>query len=158
MMLKGSTPSVIEEVHGVGRRTFLKYALGFSFLATAAGIVIPVVGYIWPPSRSGAAGESRVLVGTTKDLPPGRGKVFPVNDKPVMVVNTSQGVKAFSAICTHLGCICEWDQGRNIILCPCHDGRFNPVTGDVISGPPPRPLSPVAVSVEGENIYVGGGA
>jgi cytochrome b6-f complex iron-sulfur subunit len=79
----------------------------------------------------------------------------PVNDKPVVVVNTEQeGVKAFSAICTHLGCIVEWDEDRQIILCPCHDGRFSPFNGAVISGPPPAPLPELPVSVEGDAIYV----
>jgi len=96
------------------------------------------------------------LVGTLKDIPVGQGKVVPVADKPVIVVNTAQGVKAYSAICTHLGCIVEWDQARKFILCPCHDGRFNAISGAVISGPPPAPLPAVPVLVDGENIYVGG--
>ena len=81
--------------------------------------------------------------------------MVPVNDKPVIVVNTAQGgLKAFSAICTHLGCIVEWDQPRRFILCPCHDGRFNPINGAVISGPPPTPLPELPVSVDGDTVYV----
>jgi len=140
----------------LGRRGFLKWALGFSIVATIAGVLTPVIGYLWPPAEGSAAGTGRVLVGTTRDIPPGQGKVVPVNNKPVIVVSTAQGVKAYSAICTHLGCIVEWDQPRKFILCPCHDGRFNPISGAVISGPPPSPLPPVPVVVEGENIYVGG--
>jgi cytochrome b6-f complex iron-sulfur subunit len=81
--------------------------------------------------------------------------VVPVNDKPVIVVNTEQGgARAFSAICTHLACIVEWDETRQIILCPCHDGRFSPVNGGVISGPPPAPLSELPLTVEGDGLYV----
>ena len=141
----------------LSRRGFIQWALGFSVIATIGGVVVPLIGYLWPPARRAAGGAARVLVGSTKDLPAGQAKVLPVNDKPVIVVNTAQGrVKAFSAICTHLGCVVEWNQSKGYIMCPCHDGRFNPTTGAVISGPPPAPLPAVRVSVESDQIYVGG--
>ncbi len=141
----------------MSRRGFLKWALGFSVVATVAGAIVPVIGYLWPPAQSSAGSSDRVLVGATKDLPVGQAKVLPVNDKPVIVVNTSTGgVKAFSAICTHLGCVVEWNSSKQYISCPCHDGRFNPTTGAVISGPPPAPLPVVRVAVENDQIYVGG--
>ncbi len=141
----------------VNRRGFLQWLLGTAIVATIGGVVVPIVGYLWPPARRAAGGNARVLVGPAKELPVGQAKVLPVNDKPVIVVNTAQGgLKAFSAICTHLGCVVEWNQGKQFITCPCHDGRFNPVTGAVISGPPPAPLPSVRVSVESDQIYVGG--
>lgn len=143
---------------GMSRRRFINYLLGFSVVATLGGVLTPIAGYLWPPSRASAGGSGRVDVGTTTDFPAGQGKVVPVNDKAVIVVNTAQGgIKAFSAICTHLGCIVEWDQNRQFILCPCHDGRFNPVNGAVISGPPPAPLSELALTVEEDTIYVSEG-
>jgi cytochrome b6-f complex iron-sulfur subunit len=149
---QGSTPT-----GEVTRRGFLQWALGFSIIATIGGVLIPIIGYLWPPARQAAGSAGRVLVGAAKDLPVGQAKVLPVNDKPVIVVNTAKGgVKAFSAICTHLGCVVTWDQGKQVILCPCHDGRFNPMTGAVISGPPPAPLPPMRVAVENDQIFVGG--
>jgi cytochrome b6-f complex iron-sulfur subunit len=139
----------------ISRRRLIKYLVGFSVVATAVGVLTPVVGYLWPPSKASAGERGRVEVGKTADFPAGQGKVVPVNDKPVIVVNTAQGgLKAFSAICTHLGCIVEWDQPRKFILCPCHDGRFNPINGAVISGPPPTPLSELPVTVDGDTVYV----
>jgi cytochrome b6-f complex iron-sulfur subunit len=139
----------------VSRRNFLYYLLGFSVVATAVGVLSPVIGYLWPPSNSATAEGGQVDVGKATDFPVGTGEVVPVDDKPVIVVNTTQGgLKAFSAVCTHLGCIVGWDQSRQIILCPCHDGRFNPVNGAVISGPPPAPLPAVPVAVEGDTVYV----
>jgi cytochrome b6-f complex iron-sulfur subunit len=141
----------------MSRRGFLKWALGFSVVATMAGAIVPVIGYLWPPTRRVTSGGGRVLFGSVKDLPVGQAKVLPVNDKPVIVVNSAAGgVKAFSAICTHLGCVVEWNASKQYIVCPCHDGRFNPTTGAVISGPPPAPLPPVRVAVESDQIYVGG--
>lgn len=120
-----------------------------------AGVLTPIIGYLWPPARTATTGRRRVLVGTLQELPPGQAKVLPVGDQPVIVVHPPQGLRAYSAVCTHLGCIVQWDQQRQFIHCPCHDGRFNPVTGAVISGPPPAPLPPARLSQEGENIYVG---
>ena len=74
----------------------------------------------------------------------------------MIVVNTAAGgVKAFSAICTHLGCVVDWNKGKNVIQSPCHDGRFNAVTGAVVSGPPPRALPAYELSVKDGKIYVG---
>jgi cytochrome b6-f complex iron-sulfur subunit len=143
----------------LSRRRFLGYLLGFSVVATAVGVLTPVFGYLWPPSKAAAGESGRVEVGKTVDFPAGQGKVVPVNDKPVIVVNTAQGgLKAFSAICTHLGCIVAWDQPRQFILCPCHDGRFNAINGAVISGPPPAPLPELPVTVEGDTVYVTSGS
>lgn len=142
----------------VSRRRLITSLLGFSVVATLGGVLTPIIGYLWPPERAAGAGGGRVEVGNMVDFPVGQGKVVPVNNKPVIIVNTEQGdLKAFSAICTHLGCIVEWDQTRQFILCPCHDGRFNAVNGAVISGPPPSPLPELAVSVEGDVIYISEG-
>jgi cytochrome b6-f complex iron-sulfur subunit len=147
-----------DQASSVGRRRLITYLLGFSVVATLGGVFTPIIGYLWPPSRTSTGGSGRVQVGTAADFPAGQGKVVPVSDKPVIVVNTAQGgLKAFSAICTHLGCIVEWDQGRQFILCPCHDGRFNPVNGAIISGPQPAPLPELALTVEGDAVYVSEG-
>jgi cytochrome b6-f complex iron-sulfur subunit len=142
----------------LSRRRLITYLLGFSVVATLGGVLTPILGYLWPPKRMSTGGSGRVQIGASPDFPSGQGKVVPVNDKPVIVVNTAQGgLKAFSAICTHLGCIVEWDSKRQVILCPCHDGRFNPFNGTVISGPPPAPLPELALTVEDKAVYVSEG-
>lgn len=156
--MRESEPQGSEERRStVGRRGFVRYLLGFSIVSTIVGVLTPIVGYVWPPSRSAQLGGGRVLVGPLSDIPPGQAEVLPVNEKPVIVVHTQDGqIRAFSAICTHLGCVVEWEEQRQFILCPCHDGRFNALTGAVISGPPPSPLPAVDVVVEGQEIYAGG--
>ena len=139
----------------VSRRSFIQVLVGFSVVATLGGVLTPIIGYLWPPERRSAAKGERVAVSDERDLPVGQGKVVSAGDKPIIIVHTAQGgVKAFSAICTHLGCIVTWQQSRGFIQCPCHDGRVNPVTGAVISGPLPRPLPSVPVTIEGGKIYV----
>jgi cytochrome b6-f complex iron-sulfur subunit len=137
------------------RRTFIQALVSFSVFATLGGVLTPIIAYLWPPAQRTATKGERVAVGDEKDLPVGQGKVVSAGDKPVIVVHTAQGsVKAYSAVCTHLGCIVGWQQSRGFIQCPCHDARFNPVTGAVISGPAPRPLPPVQVSIENGKVYV----
>jgi len=139
----------------IKRRTFIQALVGFSVVATLGGVLTPIIAYLWPPAQRTATKGERVAVGDEKDLPVGQGRIVSAGYKPVIVVHTAQGgVKAYSAVCTHLGCIVTWQQSRGFIQCPCHDGRFNPVTGAVISGPPPRPLPPVQVSIESGKIYV----
>jgi cytochrome b6-f complex iron-sulfur subunit len=142
----------------VSRRGFIKYALlGFSGIATAAGVLTPVIAYLWPPGKgAAAAGGGPVAVAATEDLPPGTGQVYSVNNKPVIVVSTPDGYKALSAVCTHLGCIVFWNEQRQVIACPCHEAYFG-TNGAVISGPPPAPLEVYRVQVEGDQIYVEGG-
>jgi cytochrome b6-f complex iron-sulfur subunit len=149
----GSIPAGPE----VSRRGLLKYVLlGFSALATAAGVLTPIIAYIWPPARAAAEAGGRVVVATTADLPVGQGAVFSVQNKPVIVINTEQGVRALSAVCTHLGCIVFWNPERQVIACPCHEAYFS-INGAVISGPPPAPLEVYRVQVEGDEIVVEGG-
>jgi Rieske Fe-S protein len=139
------------------RRGFLKYALvSFSAAATAAGIAIPVVAYLWPPKQAAGTGAGWVAVANTADLPVGKGAVYSVNNKPVLVVHTQDGYDAVSATCTHLGCIVYWSEDKSVIACPCHAAFFT-TNGDVISGPAPAPLPVYQVKVEGDQIYVEGG-
>jgi cytochrome b6-f complex iron-sulfur subunit len=141
----------------VSRRGVLKYILlGFSAAATAGGILAPIIAYLWPPKQAAAAGGGRVAVASTADLPVGKGEVYSVNNKPVIVIHTADGYHALSAVCTHLGCILFWAEQRAVIACPCHAAFFN-TNGGVISGPAPAPLEVYRVQLEGDQIYVEGG-
>ena len=138
------------------RRSVIRWLLGFSLVSTLGGVQTPVVGYLWPPVRARSSEGGRTLVGAVSDFPIDSGAVVSINDEPVIVVNTEAGgIKAYSAICTHLACIVFWHKARRVIQCPCHDGRFNPLNGTVISGPPPRPLALYEVDIAEDQVYVG---
>jgi len=145
-----------EPVLSLTRRRFVRGLVGFLVVATVGGVLVPIIGFLYPQARRQVNDVGRVLVGTVKDFPLNTGKVVSVADKPVMVVNTpAGGLRVFSAICTHLGCIVFWNQQKQVIQSPCHDGRFNPVTGAVISGPPPRPLPVYEFEIVKDQVYVG---
>jgi len=132
----------------------MRLLLGFSVLSTISMIVTPIVGFLIPKKAAGGAAGGRTLAAKLADLPAGSGKVVAMGSAPVVVVNGDAGIRAFSAVCTHLGCIVEYDSTLGHIICPCHDGHFNPGSGAVISGPPPQPLAAVNAVVEGDSIFL----
>jgi cytochrome b6-f complex iron-sulfur subunit len=151
--LEGTGPEPDGSAHA-GRRRFLKYLGGLAGLSTVAMIITPVVAYLLPGKSSGGGDTGRTDAGKVADLPVGKGKVVAVGSKPAIVINTAGGVKAYSAICTHLGCIVAYDETASQIVCPCHDGRFSPANGAVVSGPPPGPLSTIQTVVEKDEIFL----
>jgi nitrite reductase/ring-hydroxylating ferredoxin subunit len=49
----------------------------------------------------------------------------------------SAGVAAWTSLRPmHLGCVVYWSPEREQMLCPCHEGVFDPRTGGVVAGPP----------------------
>lgn len=58
-----------------------------------------------------------------------------------------ENVHALSATCTHLGCQVRWDAAATRFRCPCHGGVFD-AQGQVIEGPPPRPLDRIEARVD----------
>jgi len=141
-----------------GRRRFLRFLMSFSVVSSISIIAAPIVGFLIPPKTPTSGGGSRVLAAKLSELPAGTGKIVAMGSKPVIVTSTEAGINAFSAVCTHLGCIVEFDATTRQIMCPCHDGHFNPASGVVVSGPPPRPLPPIATAIEGDDVYLVPGA
>lgn len=136
------------------RRRLLRFLAGLAGVSTVGIVATPIVGFLIPTKESTTAAGGKVPVGSVAQIPPGQGKVVAVGSKPAIVVNVDGSFKAYSAICTHLGCIVAFDPNAHAIVCPCHDGHFSPANGSVISGPPPAPLASLTVSVEGDKILV----
>lgn len=64
-----------------------------------------------------------------------------------VVWDGARTVHALSATCTHLGCQVRWDAESTRFRCPCHGGVFD-AQGNVVEGPPPRPLDRVEVRLD----------
>ena len=104
-----------------------------------------------PPASGGtpAAGEAAVLA-STASVPVGGGKILTAQQ--IVITQPAAGsYKAFTAVCTHQGCIVS-TVADGTIDCPCHGSKFSVKDGSVVNGPAPSPLAPVAIKVEGTSI------
>jgi cytochrome b6-f complex iron-sulfur subunit len=134
------------------RRGFLGWFLGTSVGAMCVSVIYPVARYISPPDVPEPA-TSRVVAGTTGELKPDQGKIFRFGGRPGLLVRTNDGYKAFSATCSHLNCTVQYKGDTKQIWCACHNGIYD-LNGQVVSGPPPRPLEEFQVNVTGDEIVV----
>ncbi|MBI5189500.1 MAG: Rieske (2Fe-2S) protein [Nitrospirae bacterium] len=76
-------------------------------------------------------------------------------DTRVFIMRDASGaLTVFSATCTHLSCLINYNRLKDEFVCPCHGGVFDK-DGNVVSGPPPRPLERLPVKVEGGDVMVG---
>jgi Rieske Fe-S protein len=131
------------------RRTFLDSLLAVGFVSTAAAIAYPVGRYLVPPA-SGEPETASVVAAKAGELKPNSGKVFKFGSKPGIVIRTSEGeLAAFNAVCTHLDCTVQFKTDTSQLWCACHNGTYD-LSGNVVSGPPPRGLEKFAVNVRGE--------
>ena len=135
-----------------GRRKFLGICLGGLAALAAAAASFPVFRYLAPLSGKETTGKVTI---PEKDVPEGDAKFFEYAGSSAVLIRKKGGeLIAISAVCTHLGCIVQWEKDKQTFLCPCHAGRFTP-EGAVISGPPPKPLTKIPFVVTNGTISVG---
>ncbi len=116
-------------------------ALGFGGLAFRfAQFLYPVM----PPVK-----RVQVFVSTTAALPDSGVRTFNLPAGPVILRKAGKEIRAYSGICTHLGCVVRWHTESNQFICPCHHGIYD-IEGNVVSGPPPRPLNAFEVVVKND--------
>jgi Rieske Fe-S protein len=65
----------------------------------------------------------------------------------------ASGLAALGTTCSHLGCGVSWNSARKAFLCPCHGGVYGP-GGDVLAGPPPKPLTRLPLVVSGGRLQL----
>lgn len=135
----------------VTRREFVRYLVLASggFAAGNVGIAL------WSSLRSINEGEPRPIVAVDR-VPEGTAYLFDYPDEadPAILVHLPGGeLRAFSQKCTHLGCVVYYQASSGEMLCPCHEGHFDARTGDVLAGPPQRPLGRIDVEVRDGTVW-----
>lgn len=147
-MTESETPPLPSSVF-LSRRQFIRFGLAAVGCAWAGTLV---QSRLFPAGQAGA--EAKPVTLPLADLPVGGSQQITYGGLPVMVLRTKESIKAFSMICTHLGCIVQWSGDKSEFYCPCHDGYFDQF-GEVIAGPPPVPLEQFPVQVVDEQVIVG---
>ncbi|OGO60043.1 MAG: hypothetical protein A2029_05110 [Chloroflexi bacterium RBG_19FT_COMBO_47_9] len=150
----------------LSRRNFMQTAIwGIGGLI---GIVFgaSAVAYVVGPSLKKQQTETWVRLGPTSKVELGIPTLFTftiqtqtgwienTDEISVYVLSTDgRTYIAMSNICTHLGCRVRWITEQDQFFCPCHNGVFD-ISGNVVAGPPPRPLDRYDVKVENDQLYV----
>lgn len=154
--------------HGeeLNRRKFLSGIIGVVASAVAALVGLPAIGYLISPGIKKQNTDQWLTLGPLATLQPGVPTGFPFSRRIVdgwvestqtgvayAITEDGQNVKVFSNVCTHLSCRVTWDAAQNGFFCPCHDGLFG-VQGEVVKGPPPRPLDQFETKIENGQISI----
>ena len=117
------------------------------------GIGGPLVAACGGSGGAGSGGSpSTGAVGKTSEVPVGSGKIFAA-DKVVVTQPTAGDFQAFSAICTHQGCVVADIKGEDID-CTCHGSKFSIKDGSVVQGPATKALEKLTATVKGGEITV----
>ncbi|OKK19085.1 FeS-binding protein [Streptomyces sp. CB00455] len=135
------------------RRTVLRSAAALAG-AVGAGSALAACS---PQSASGGGSPATpagpVDLGAAADVPVGGAKLY--REEKLVVSCPAEGqYRAFSARCTHAGCVLDKivkGEGN----CPCHGSRFDVATGKVLSGPATEPLPAVPVKMENGRLVAG---
>ncbi len=157
----------------IKRRTLLKTG-AVAGGAGIAGLAVGVIGYksnsnkviatatpsasaSTTASASASAATSGTKIASVTDVPVGSAFKFmnPATGKPGYVMQPAAGTfVACSAVCTHQGCIVNFDKASDIFHCPCHGAEFDGTSGAVTRGPAHRDLEKFTVTVSGTDIFL----
>lgn len=151
----------------ITRRKFLSYVVTGSASLIALALAAPLIGYFLSPAGKRSQNPT-IPITRTNRIPVGVPSFvrFEKRVPDAWVVSTeSEGVwvvtkdgKSFTLFdphCTHLRCPFYWDEQNGVFMCPCHDGKFD-IDGNVLAGPPPRPLDRWQFTIQNGEIETSG--
>lgn len=151
---KSDFPFQAKKATHVGRREFAKFLALFSgaLALTNGAIVIKSLTFPTKPLEGEhfICNESDVAVGSMLQFDIQGSKVIPY----ILIHLKANEWRAFEQKCTHLTCAVRFREDLQKIECPCHHGFFSPDTGEVLQGPPPRPLPQLEVVIKDGKVFV----
>jgi cytochrome b6-f complex iron-sulfur subunit len=137
----------------VTRRGFLD-SFAAALAAGGAGTAAVLAGlYAAPPPPRPGDEPEEMDVGSAAEIEALGARTFRFGREPCVVVAAGGRFHALSTVCSHLGCLVAWVPASRQLDCPCHRASFD-LEGNVLQGPPPRPLRTFLVRVAGERVVV----
>ena len=138
------------------RRKLLALAAGGAGVVWVGASIYPLYRYLAPqpvPDPFGEDGRAAVEKITPEEVAaPGSGKNGAYSGRGIIVLRTEDGtLKAFDAKCTHAGCNVQFQATQ--LFCNCHGGIYD-FEGRNIAGPPPKPLTELAIVEDNGVLYV----
>jgi nitrite reductase/ring-hydroxylating ferredoxin subunit len=138
----------------ISRRGVIASAVGVSAVAALSACSPEVSNLTSTPAPEAPATTEPVVVAKTSDIPIGAGKKFDVEGVPILITQPRAGeFRGFSAVCTHAGFVMT-NVANSEIKCDNHGALYSADDGSVLSGPAPRALGKVTVTVEGDDVLV----
>lgn len=142
--LRQDFPIDWEEDGFVSRREFFKF-----MTLASGGLAVGSVGLAaWSRVQRGEVAFEPKLIGRLEEVAPGSSLAFSYpreKDICILVRRPDGSLSAFSRRCTHLSCPVDYQPDKDRLYCPCHNGAFSAVDGEVLQGPPPHPLPQIVI-------------
>ena len=138
---------------GVPRRQFLSLATWAIGGLISLAYAIPGVAYLISPALQKSTEKNWIPLGSTSKVELGTPTLFraTIERRAGWIVNQEE-----ISVYVLTGCRVRWISDENRFFCPCHNGIFDR-QGNVVSGPPPRPLDRYEIQVDGGDIQILGG-
>ena len=134
----------------ISRRRLMAYAWMGAAAIVMGELIFGTFAFLWP-RRKGPKVETVFIAGKVTDFKVG--EIIPFRKERTFILRTERGFLAISAICTHLHCVVNWNEMLKKFECPCHGAKFN-LNGEVLEGPPPRPLDLYKLQLVAGNVVV----
>lgn len=135
----------------ITRRDTLRFFVGCAGALCAATGVLAILGSL-PRGND----VQHVFIANVGEIRPNEWRVFnfPDNYGEGIAINLpGTGLVAYSDVCTHLSCSVVYAGDGKHLHCPCHEGVFDAATGNVLGGPPTRPLPLIQLAIEDGKLY-----
>ena len=82
---------------------------------------------------------------------------YPTHRDSAILIRAADGsYHAYGQKCTHLSCPVYYSRDHRRLECPCHEGAFDAMTGNVLYGPPPRALDVIEVEMRDGQVWATG--
>lgn len=141
----------MSDVPHEGRRNFFRVCLGAFSVTSFAAVAYPVLGFFKRPEKLNASKPVEIPLA---NLTVGQAQYVDNQGQQLIVLQSAEGPKVFSASCPHLGCNVMWNSADGVFRCPCHGAVFN-AGGVVIRGPVSGALTKVPFEIKDGKIVIG---